>query len=204
MARQIVIPGDLVAEQALKIEHSYIDNGKTYAKVLGLLDTEKGTIVPLEGIWSPRIGDTVVGIVTGMRSTVYEVDLDFFGRSILIGSKYDRHTYKIGEVIEAEVKDVEDRKTIILTRPQSLFGGTILSVKPTKIPRVIGKANTMVQQIAAMTKSNIIVGNNGLVWMKGGDIGLATAAIRKIESEAHTQGLTEQIKMMLEKGTTNA
>ncbi len=70
-----------------------------------------------------------------------------------------------------------------------LYGGTILEIRPTKIPRVIGKNNTMVQQIAAMTKSTIVVGNNGIIWLKGGNVALATEAIRKIEDEAHTSGL---------------
>jgi exosome complex component RRP4 len=196
--RQIVMPGDVIAEKPARVEHSYIENGKTYAGILGMFDSERNSIVPLEGAWVPRIGDKVIGVVTGTRSTVYEVDLDFFGRSILIGSKFDRHTYRLGEVIEAEVKDVEDRKTVILDRPRTLFGGTILKIKPTKVPRVIGKANTMLMQIASFTKSTIAVGNNGIVWLKGGNIALATGAIRKIEEEAHTSGLTERIKQMLE------
>ncbi len=37
-----------------------------------------------------------------------------------------------------------------------------------------------------------------MVWLKGGNIALATTAIRKIEDEAHTSGLTERIKNLLE------
>jgi exosome complex component RRP4 len=199
--REIVTPGELLSDQPIRLENTYVENNKTYAKVLGLYDKEKGMIVSLEGIWTPRIDDKVIGIIVSSRNSVYEVDLTFFGKSILIGSKFDRHTYNNGDVIEAEVKDIENRKTIILWRPRVLYGGTIIEIKPTKIPRVIGKANTMVQQISELTKSTIVVGNNGIIWIKGGNVALASAAIRKIEMEAHTQGLTERIKKMLEEQT---
>ena len=196
--REIVMPGDMIFDKPMRIDNSYVENGRTYSEVLGLFDSERGTLVPLEGAWSPRRDETVVGIVTNSKNQVYEVDLSFYGRAILIGSKYDRHTYKPGDVIQAEVKDIENRKTVILWRPRTLYGGTLLDVRATKVPRIIGKANTMIMQIANLTKSNIVVGNNGIVWLKGGNIGLATAAIRKIENEAHTSGLTERIKNLLD------
>ncbi len=200
--KEIVTPGDQVSDKVIKVENTYVENGKTYSKVLGLFDSEKGSLVSLEGSWSPRVADIVVGIVANAKNSVYEIDLNFFGRSLLIGSKFDRHTYKVGDVVECEVKDVEDRKLVILWRPRVLYGGTLLEVRPSKIPRIIGKNNTMVQQIAALTKSTISVGTNGRIWMKGGNIALATTAIRKIEDEAHTTGLTERIKAMLETNAT--
>ncbi len=192
------MPGDVIFDKPMRMDNSYVENGKTYAEVMGLFDSEKGSLVALEGAWSPRTDEVVIGIITNSRNQVYEVDLSFYGRAILIGSKYDRQTYKLGDVVQAEVKDIENRKTVILWRPRTLYGGTLLDVKATKVPRIIGKANTMIMQIASITKSNIIVGNNGIVWLKGGDIALATMAIRKIEDEAHTSGLTERIKKLLD------
>ncbi len=196
--RDILIPGDMVASEPLRMENTYVENGKTFAKVLGMYEREKKTLVPLEGVWIPKIGDIVVGIITGTKNTVYEVDLNFFGRSILIGSKYERQSYKNGDVVEAIVKDVEDRKTVILSGPKILYGGTVLNIKPIKVPRVIGKNNTMIGQIADLTGCNMIVGKNGTVWLKGEGVGVATEAIRQIEAEAHISGLTERIKRMLE------
>ena len=201
MPRQLVIPGEMIASEPVRLDNTYVENGKTFAKVLGFYESEKRQVIPLEGIWQPRIGDIVVGIVVNARNAVYEIDLSHFTRSILIGSKFDRQAYKPGDVIEAEVKDIEDRKTLILWRPRVLFGGTILEVRPTKVPRIIGKANTMIEQISKLTKCNISVGNNGIIWLKGADVPLATEAIRKIEDEAHLPGLTEKIKQMLEEKT---
>ena len=66
---------------------------------------------------------------------------------------------------------------------------------------MIGKKNTMIDQIKALTKTDIIVGLNGVIWLRGGDIDLATDAIFKVEREAHTSGLTEVIKNYLESRT---
>ncbi len=112
--KEIVIPGDMIFDKPTRLENTFVENGKTYSLVLGLFDKDKGIVVSLEGTWSPRIGDIVVGIVTNARNAVYEIDLTFFGRAILIGSKFDRHSYNPGDVLECEVKDIENRKTLIL------------------------------------------------------------------------------------------
>jgi exosome complex component RRP4 len=101
------------------------------------------------------------------------------------------------------IKDIEGKKTIILTDPKVLGRGTMLRIKPSKVPRVIGKQSTMVKQIIEATKSQIVVGVNGIVWMSGGDTSLAIRAVLKIEGEAHVAGLTERIKHMLETKEVN-
>lgn len=195
--KTIVLPGDLISEKPLRVENTFLENSKTYSKVLGIYDKTNNNIVPLEGSWIPHISDKVVGVVIRSRNTVYEVDLLHFTRSIMIGSKFDRHIFKAGEPIEAVIKDIESRKTIILEEAKSLYGGVVIRIKPTKIPRIIGKSNTMIKQITEATKSQVVVGMNGLIWIKGGNLALATEAILKIENEAHTSGLTERIKKML-------
>ena len=86
------------------------------------------------------------------------------------------------------------------SEPRVLKGGMILKIKPIKVPRVIGKKSTMVKQISDSTKSQIVVGVNGVIWIQGGNAALAIEAILRIEEEAHVGGLTERIKLMLEKG----
>ena len=201
--KQIIVPGEIVSQSQARMDNAYVENGKTYSKVMGLYDEEHKSVIPLEGPWKPRIDDAVIGIVSEEKNKVYEVDLGFFGRTLLIVGKFDRESYKVGDIIEATIKDIEDRKTIILTRARPLEGGTVLAIKPSKVPRVIGKANTMVKQISEAAKTYIIVGMNGMIWMRGGNIALATEAIRKIEAEAHMSGLTERIRLMLEQNKGN-
>ncbi len=195
----MVFPGDMVSNAPIRNAYVYVEDGKSYAMTIGTYDAASGQFVPLEGNWTPRIEDTVIGIISSERNNVYEVDLNFHGRALIIGGKFEKFSFKVGDVVEATIKDIEDRRTIILVYPRLLSGGLILLVKPSKIPRVIGKDNTMVKQIADSTKSTIAVGRNGMVWLNGGDAGLAAAAIQRIENEAHVPGLTERIKNMVEK-----
>jgi len=194
----MIIPGDLVSETPLRIANSFVQNGKTYSKVLGIYDDSEHTIIPLEGSWIPRLDDSVVGIITEARPKVYIVDLSYFGRALLIPGKYDKYEFQPGDIISALIKNIEGKNTIILNEPRELEGGTILSIKPKKIPRVIGKKSTMVRQIAEYTGTHIVVGMNGLIWLKDGNIALATEALLKVEREAHLSGLTDAIKNFLE------
>ncbi len=196
--KNIVVPGELLEERPFRTRNTYVEDGKTYSMVLGLYDKETASVTPLEGTWIPHIDDTVVGVVSNVKNSVYEIDLDFHIRSIVIGGKYDRFEFKLGDVIQATIKDIEEKKTIILQYPRLLNGGSVITVTPTKIPRVIGKNNTMIKQIIESTKSRIVVGTNGHIWINGGDDALARAAILRIENEAHVSGLTERIKNMME------
>jgi exosome complex component RRP4 len=199
--KQIVVPGDMVNEAPSRISHCYVDGGKTYSMVLGIYDSESRTVVPLEGVWDPKIDEVVVGVVKSVKNKVYEVDLNHHERSIIISGKFDRISFRTGDVVEARIKDVENKKTIILQFPRLLSGGTVIEVKPAKVPRIVGKGNTMINQISEATGSRIVVGKNGRIWISGGDVGLVTRAIARIEMEAHVSGLTERIKKMLEEET---
>lgn len=196
--RGMIIPGDLVSESPIRMANGFIQNGKTYSKVLGIYDDSEHTIIPLEGSWIPRLDDSVVGIIMEARPKVYIVDLSYFGRALLIPGKYDKYEFEPGDMISALIKNIEGKNTIILDEPKELEGGTILCIKPKKIPRVIGKKSTMVRQIAEYTGAHIVVGMNGLIWLKDGNITLATEALLKVEREAHLSGLTDKIKNFLE------
>jgi exosome complex component RRP4 len=201
--RQIVLPGEQIADKPSRIGNAFVEGKKSYSKILGLYEGAGREVIPLEGTWEPHIGDTVVGIVAENRNKVYFIELSYFKRSILVLDKYERYEPEYGDVIQATVKDIEGNKTIILYEPKMLEGGVMLKIKPTKVPRVIGKQSTMVKQIAEATKSDIVVGVNGMVWICGGNTALAIEAILRIENEAHVPGLTERIKHMLETKKVN-
>lgn len=198
--RELVTPGELLFERPVRMEYTFIDNNRTYAKVVGLFEKERATLIPLEGIWTPRIDDTVVGTVVKGRNSVYEIDLSYFKRSILIGGMHETELTP-GQVIQAQIKDIEDYRTLILFRHRVLSGGVLIEIKPAKVPRLIGRNNTMVNQISELTGTTIVVGMNGVVWLRGGDVGLATEAVLKVETEAHMQGLTERVREMLQQET---
>ena len=62
----------------------------------------------------------------------------------------------------------------------------------------------MISMIKEYTNSRILVGQNGRVWVKAENVedeNLAIIAINKVSREAHTRGLTDRIKQMLEEHT---
>lgn len=194
---RIVIPGEVLVEKPLRTENAMIEDNKTFSTVLGIFNDEKGILTPLEGLWYPRRGDIVLGIVEEARLNSYNVELSSPFKGIII-AKFVETRLQRGDVVEAEVKELDESKTVVLMRPRKLFGGKVFDVKPSKIPRIIGKASTMLQQIRDGTKSSVTVGMNGRIWVKGGNVALAIKAIHKISEEAHTSGLTERVKELLE------
>jgi len=85
-------------------------------------------------------------------------------------------------------------------RAKKLIGGRILTITPSKVPRLIGKEGSMIELIKDKSKCRIIVGQNGIVWIKGEKEGLASKAILMVDKESHTTGLTDKISEFLDKG----
>ncbi len=200
-----MLPGTAISDRQLSVENTYFDGYKTRSEVVGLYDSTHNDIIQLEGRWKPRPRDVVVGIVERVgRNGVYGITLDEAIDGLLIQDKYDNARYVVGDVIEAEIRDVEHKRLAILERPKLLRAGLLMRIKAVRVPRLIGKANTMITQIIELTGCNIIVGRNGIVWMRGSNVAAATAAVLTVEREAHTTGLTERIKSMLERMNENA
>ena len=191
--KEIVVPGDKVDG---KVE-SYVfrEGNNTYSMVLGVMDKKEGydRIVPLNGKYFPQVEDYVVGVVTDVKRGGYVLD---------INSPYDaflasRRRYDSGAVIFAKVGDVSEVRSVSLTMDKQLYDGELMEIMAVKVPRVIGKKNSMVMLITEKTKTDIYVGRNGRIWLKGGDIEKAKRAVLKIEMEAHTDGLTDRITEFL-------
>ncbi|MDE1874161.1 MAG: hypothetical protein KGI04_03525 [Candidatus Micrarchaeota archaeon] len=216
---RIILPGDKISDNPVRMENAIVENGKTYATVMGMLDDEHGSFIPLESVWYPRQGDFVIGIVENSKNNVHTVQLDSPFRGLILppprprfgrgrddrfGGRPQREErqeiLRVGDVVSCFVKDVKreaDQIILILERPRRLFGGKLVEVRPSKIPRVIGKASTMLKQLEDGTKCTILVGLNGIVWMKGENVPLAQKAINKIQEEAHISGLTERVTELL-------
>ena len=113
--------------------------------------------------------------------------------------------YDMGDVVLAKVINVSQSMQVGLTmRDRGLYklrGGRLITINPTRVPRVIGKKGTMVQMLKFATGCKIVVGQNGRIWIDGENPNVAIEAINLIESEAHVQGLTERVKAFLEEKT---
>ncbi len=198
--RKLITPGEELPKEVKRNEYVVVSAGKAYSNILGFYDDERNVVVPLEGMWKPRIGDSVIGTVERPNKPgIYNVVLSDCVKGLIITSKFhEGDEFEANDIVEAVVSDVERKTTAILENPRKLALGSTIYVKPVRIPRVIGRSETMLNQISTLTGTHIVVGRNGLVWLNGGNKELAIKAIRIVEAEAHNSGLTERIKRMLE------
>lgn len=197
--KKIVIPGDLITEERKRLgSHVFIENGKIYSDVVGITETSapSASVIPLRGKYLPMQDDLVVGVVIGEKFSGYTVEINSFYNSF-ISKKEIREQLNPGSVISAKTASVNEVNEVELADVRIFYGGEVIKVSPVKVPRLIGKSGSMLNVLKEGTGCSLIVGRNGLVWIKGGDIALAVSAIRKIENEAHLSNLTNKIEAFL-------
>jgi exosome complex component RRP4 len=228
--RDIVVPGQYLGEQ-FRCDNSCIREGdKTYSLVKGLVKVEQDSlnVIPLAGPYIPKVGDIIVGMIDVDFGGIYAVDVKSAFRCILKTPKNsdrgggrgrdsrgpsrdsrwreDRGEptkFEIGDLISAKIISVDESKESQLAGVEKLEPSYVIQVKPKRVPRIIGKKRSMIDLIRQYTRSRIIVGQNGLIWFKDGNIPLAVEAIKKVEAEAHTSGLTDRIVEFLRSRSTN-
>ncbi len=216
--KEIVVPGEELAEglDYLPSMGTYRDKEKIVSNKLGVVSVNKNIIkvIPLTGRYMPRIDDTVIGRV---------VEIGFYGWSVDIGSAYPATLsirdatefidkgenltkyYDYGDIIAAKVIRTARYNSIDITTKgpglKKLISGNVIEVTPSKVPRMIGKQGSMISMIKESTGCNILIGQNGRIWIKGTSLeneNLVTRIIMKIEEESHIDGLTDKIKKLLE------
>jgi exosome complex component RRP4 len=196
--KTVVLPGDAMPEGLAGTHYTYMSAGHAISKVVGVYDDERKEIMPLEGAWHPRVGNSIVGVVASVDRNTCSIDLRHSSYGVLINDRMSRYRPRVGDVIESVVKSIERKNVPVMDRARPIEESSwLVYVKPSKIPRVLGRNNSMLRQIEELTQTRIIVGLNGFVAISGKGINPAVASIRKIESEAHTPGLTDRIREML-------
>jgi exosome complex component RRP4 len=217
--RQIVIPSQVLGETpAFRAGRgTFVENGKIYAERLGVLSIHENfiNVTPLKGRYDPLVGDFVIGVVEEASTSNWMVDINAPYPALLHVHEVpweiefaDTEKYlNTGDAILAKVLSVDESKKLQITlNDRNLFkikGGHIIDVEASVVPRIIGKQGSMIALIKKYTRCRIFVGQNGRIWIDGeaADIDLALQAIRKIESEAITFGLTDRIEELLKKNT---
>lgn len=216
--RQVVTPGEVLAEgmDYLPGDGTYRKGEKIYASILGLADFRGRLVkvIPLSGRYIPKRDDPVIGIIREVRYNTWEVDINSpYPGILLLGDAVEKFVdlskesltkyYNVGDTLICKIKNVDDNMNVYLTTRgpglRKLNEGRIIEVQPTKIPRIIGKNASMIKMIKEYTRSRIFVGQNGRIWIHGGNEDLAIKVIKIIEREAHISGLTDKIRGILEK-----
>ncbi|NPA22139.1 MAG: hypothetical protein GXN92_00985 [Candidatus Micrarchaeota archaeon] len=189
----IVLPGDEVNVRIPR-QFSYTKDGKTYATVLGTI--ENGHFVPYEFVYTPKLGDVVVGrVIAEKKRVAYIVDLGAYKTAVIMTRGLPVRI-KIGDVVMGKLEQSDE----ILSNVRVLRGGALIKIHPSKIARVIGTNGSMVKIIKEKTETSIYVGYNGYIYVAGKNVSKAIKAIYTIEKRAHIHGLTDFISKMLEGG----
>ncbi|WP_297500189.1 exosome complex RNA-binding protein Rrp4 [Thermococcus sp.] len=218
--RELVVPGTLLAQGPFKNGRgTFREGNRIYSTVIGLVEIRGDMIrvIPLEGPYIPEVGDNVLGKIVDVRFSNWTVDIGAPYQANLrvqdaVEERIDllktdlRGIFDIGDVIYAKVKAFNEINQIDLTTKGMPFkggplrGGQLVTITPSKVPRLIGKGGSMINLIKKLTNTRIIVGQNGWVWVSGKNDELerlAIEAVLKVDRESHIQGLTDRVKEFL-------
>jgi exosome complex component RRP4 len=216
--QDIVVPGQLLAEGDFRNgDGAYKEQEKVFASVIGVAKM-KGKmvyVVPLKGQYIPKTRDIIIGTIVEVTLNGWLVDFDSpypamlptthaLSRRDAERAKEDlRRYYDIGETVVAEIIAADrTRDPLITTLGRGLGkvrGGRLLKIVPTRVPRLIGRKGSMINMLKSDLQVDIVVGQNGLVWLKGNPdrMKIAVEAIHQIEREAHTSGLTDRVRDLI-------
>lgn len=214
--REIVLPGEFLDDRkGRKIGQGvYLENEKVFAKVLGIpkISDVEISVVPLAARYIPRFGDRVVATIKEVEISGWLVDINspyvaFLPLSEAVEEFVDvqradlNRYYDVGDIIFCKVSRVTKQKVIQVSMrdvfARKLYGGVLIKITPTKIPRLIGKGGSMINMIKQKTECEIFTGQNGAIWIRGENKAKAIEAILTVEKESHTTGLTERIEKKL-------
>ncbi len=216
--RQLVIPGDLIAEgEYMAGENTYREADKIFASRIGIVEYEenKVDVVALRAFYIPKLGDIVIGTIVEVGFSGWTVNINSPYLALLRASDVLSRPFKpqkdelsqfldVGDLVVAKIIAYDRTHDPQLTVGEPGLGkitrGEIVKITPTKIPRVIGRKGSMISMIKKETSCQIILGLNGVILITGKNLEdeeLAMMAIHKIEEESHTSGLTDRIVQML-------
>lgn len=219
--KQVVVPGQPLAEgmEYLPSFGTYRLGNQIRAQQLGLLiiDGKVLRTIPLAGRYLPKVNDTIIGKVVDILMSGWRLEIkspysavlplkdasfDYIRKGEDLTSYFDLDDWVVTKITQVTSQNLIDT-TMRGPGLRKLEGGRIVEINCHKVPRLIGKRGSMVSMIKSATSCQIVVGQNGWVWLSGESEQemLAYEAIQKIENEAHVPGLTERIKAFLEKKT---
>ncbi|GIU68638.1 MAG: hypothetical protein KatS3mg001_488 [Candidatus Pacearchaeota archaeon] len=210
--REVVIPGEVLAkgEEYLPGEGT-MKKGKEIISIrYGLLEESNKLIkvIPLSGVYEPRRGNVVIGKVEDITYYGWVIDIDAPENAFLPLQEVPKHLPKtnigdildIGDMIIAKINGVTKRGidlTIKMRGLGKIEEGIIMKINPSRVPRVIGKEGSMINLIKRESGCNIIVGQNGLIWIKGKSVEdelLVKKIINFIAERSFVNGLTEEVE----------
>ena len=218
--KQLVSPGELLAEGPYFAgENTYREGGKIFSSRVGMAEVigNKLIVVPVKGAYIPRLDDIVIGRITDITMSSWQVDICAPYPALLPMSETPLHRgreggrrdlseiYGVGDLVLAQVIAFDRTRDPLLTTKGRGLGkitsGRIARISASKIPRIIGKQGSMITMLKKETETDIVPGQNGVILATGRNPDqerIAVEALYMIEREAHTTGLTDHVKLFIE------
>ncbi len=219
LAGKLVLPGeeldpDVETQPPFVIEV----NGRKIATVVGLYQEREGKkyFTRLKGPYVPKPGDVVIGLITGIGIMNWYVDLnspytgvlnvnDFLGRPFNPAIDDMSKMLRVGDYVKVKIAAFDKTRNPLLTVQGKDLGrivtGTVVEIAPAKIPRVIGRKRSMIEMLENETECRFFVAVNGRIHIACPNKELeaiAVLAVKMIEREAHTTGLTERVMKFIQ------
>ena len=215
---QFVILGDVIITGSYTPEQNVIlDGDKIMSTAIGFYEIEDNrvNVIPLTGLYTPKIDDLIIGKVMSHGALSWEVDINSYYSGILTASDIFGKDYspsrddlslklKTGDIILARIANVNSRDPLITIVGENLGkidSGELVKISPAKIPRLLGKHKSMIQSIEESTNATITVGQNGFIILKCDDFaGLqkAIASIKMIGMTHDDATLEEKVQNILD------
>jgi ribosomal RNA-processing protein RRP4 (EC 3.1.13.-) len=195
---------------------TFKEDNRICSSFVGLVSVrnKKINVIPLQSKYIPKRGDVVIGEITDIRFSMWGLDINSPYTGLLPASEVfgkDKRelesVFDIGDVLLLRVVDVDEVKKVKLGLKGRGLGkfrdGILVYITPTKVPRLIGKRGSMINMVKEKTHCDIVVGQNGVVWIKGEpDMErIAEKVVLMIDREAHTSGLTDRVRELLDRLT---
>ncbi len=212
--RKLVVPGETITSgDFLPGDFTRKEGEEIIANRFGLAEIRGRLvkIIPISGVYEPRRGNNVIGRVEDITFSGWIIDIGGPYSSFLPVSECPRFINKlnleefagIGDVLHMKINNVKKSGIDLTLRIRGLGkleGGRLIKINSHKVPRVIGRGGSMINLIKDKTKTEITVGQNGFVWIRGDTDGekKAEEVINLIVAEAAAEGLTEKIEKLLE------
>jgi len=217
--RKYVVPGDVITTGPFRPDQNVIlDDQRIISTAVGISEIYDNTVrvIPLTGMYFPKIDDLVIGKVISHSSLSWELDINscyvgFLPAQDVFGRNFDPHKNQLtsklgkGDLVAARIANFDRSRDPLVTISDRDLGkidsGELVEISASKVPRLIGKRGSMIQTIEMATGAIITIGQNGWVVVScENSNGLLKAinAIRMVEEQAHVAELTDKVKSMLE------
>jgi exosome complex component RRP4 len=214
--RELVLPGDAVGKPGKDQPGMGVKlvGDNLVAVASGVLDRRGDSlqVIPMNGAYEPRPGDTVVGIIAEANPGNWIVDIKAPWLAPLHVSEapwrvdFGETTeyLKPGDAILCKILFVDEQKKVQVTLKDrnltKLEGGELMDISPVKVARVIGKNGSMLNLLKEFVECWLYVGQNGRIWLNGEpqEVLLAKEAIQLISNQAHLPGVTDRVRAFLQ------